>query len=65
MTKSSQFLAVKTTQSVEDYAKYYINEIVRFHGVTFSIILDKGPQFISHFWNSFKKGLGTQVNLNT
>ena len=65
VTKSSRFLAVKTTDSAEDYAKLYINEIVRLHGVPLSIISDIGPQFTSHFWKSFHKGLGTQVNLNT
>ena len=33
MTKSSRFLAVKTTDSAEDYDKIYINEIVTSHGV--------------------------------
>ncbi|KAH0655692.1 hypothetical protein KY285_030574 [Solanum tuberosum] len=32
VTKSAHFLAVKTTNSTEDYATLYINEIVRFHG---------------------------------
>ena len=50
---------------MEDYAKLYINEIVRLHGVPLSIISDMGPQFTSHFWKSFQKGLGTQVNLST
>ena len=59
MTKSSRFLEVKTTDSVEDYDKIYINEIVRLHGVPLSIISDQGPQFTSHFWKSFQKGLGT------
>ena len=65
MTKSSRFLAVKTTYSAEDYAKLYLTEIVRLHGVPLSIISDRGPQFTSHFWKSFQKGLGTQVNLST
>ena len=65
MAKSSRFLAVKTTDSTEDYANLYIKEIVRLHGFTLSIILDRGPQFSSHFWNPFQKGLGTQVNLST
>ena len=65
VTKSSHFLAVKTTDSAEDYTKLYINEIVRLHGVPLSIISDRGPQFTSHFWKSFQKGLGTQVNLST
>ena len=65
MTKSSHFLAVKTTYSGENYAKLYINEIVRLHGVPLSIILDRSAQLTSHFWKSFQKALGTQVNLST
>ena len=65
MTKSSRFLAVKTTYSAEDYARLYINEIVRLDGVPLSIISHRGPQFTSNFWKSFQKGLGTQVNLST
>ena len=38
MTKSSRILAVKTTYSADDYAKLYLTEIVRFHGVHLSII---------------------------
>ena len=49
MTESSRFLVVKTTYSEEDYAKIYINEIVRLHEVPLSIISDRGPQFTSHF----------------
>ena len=64
-TKSSRFLAVKTTDSTEDYAKLYINEIVRLHGFLLSIISDRGPQFTSHLWKSFQKGLRTHVNLST
>ena len=67
MTKSSSFLAVKITDSVEDCAKLYINEIVRLHGVPvpLSIISDRGPQFTSQFRKTFLKGLGTQVNFST
>ncbi|WMV33094.1 hypothetical protein MTR67_026479 [Solanum verrucosum] len=42
VTKSAHFLVVKTTYLVEDYAKLYINEIVRLHGVPLSIISDRG-----------------------
>ena len=65
MTKSSRFLAVKTTYSAEDYAKPYLSKIVRLHGVPLSIISDRGPQFTSHFRKSFQKSLGTQVKLST
>ena len=49
MTKSSSFLAFKTTYSAEDYANLYLTKIVRLHGVPLSIISDRGPQFTSHF----------------
>ena len=65
MTKSSRFLADKTIYLAKDYAKFYLTEIVRLHGVPLSIIPDRGHQFTSHFWKSFKIGLGTQVNLST
>ena len=65
MNKSSRFLAVKTTDLTQDYARTYSNEIVRLHGFPLYIILDRGPQFTPHFLKSFQKGLGTQVNLST
>ena len=63
MTKSSRFLAVKTTYSVEDYPKLYLTEIVRLHGVPLSIVSDRGPQFNSHFWKSFQKVLELKLTL--
>ncbi|WMV19865.1 hypothetical protein MTR67_013250, partial [Solanum verrucosum] len=41
MTKSAHFLSVKTTNTVEDYAKLDVEEIVRLHGVPISIISDR------------------------
>ncbi|XP_070046025.1 uncharacterized protein [Nicotiana tomentosiformis] len=54
-----------TTYSAENYARIYIKEIVRLHGVPISIISDRGAQFTANFWRSFQKGLGTQVILST
>ena len=45
MKKSTYFLPVSTTHSTEDYAKWYIQEVVRLHGVPISTILDRGVQF--------------------
>ena len=38
MTKSAHFIPVKSTYSGEDYAKLYIDEIVRCHVIPLSII---------------------------
>ena len=65
LTKSAHFIPVKSTYRAEDYARLYIDEIVRWHGIPLSIISDRGAQFTSHFWRSFQKSLGTQVKLST
>ncbi|WMV18896.1 hypothetical protein MTR67_012281 [Solanum verrucosum] len=64
MTKSAHFFPVKTSFTMEDYyAKLYINEIRKLHGVPSSIISDRGTQFTSYFGKAFQKGLGTNVKL--
>ncbi|XP_049351907.1 uncharacterized protein LOC125816351 [Solanum verrucosum] len=65
MTKSAHFLSVNTTNSTEDYARLYIQEIVQIHGVHVPIVLDRGSQFTSQFRKSFQKGLCSKVNLST
>ncbi|WMV45820.1 hypothetical protein MTR67_039205 [Solanum verrucosum] len=61
LTKSAHFLPIKTEYIAEEYAKLYIKEIVRLHGVPIPIISNRGAQFTVKFWKSFRKSLGTQV----
>ena len=42
MTKSTHFLPIKTTYGAEKYARFYIHELVRLHGVPLSIISYRG-----------------------
>ena len=42
MTKSSHFLPIKTTYLAKDYENLYLQEVVRLHGITISIISDRG-----------------------
>ena len=65
LTKSTYFLPVHTSYTAEDYARLYIRELVRLHGVPLAIISDRGTQFTSQFWRAFQKGLGTQVHLSS
>ena len=65
ITKPSHFIPVKSTYRAEDYVELYNDENVRWHGISLSIISDRGAQFTSHFWRLFKKSLGTQVKCST
>nr|GEX71068.1 reverse transcriptase domain-containing protein [Tanacetum cinerariifolium] len=47
LTKSSHFLPVKTTDSMEKLAQLYLKEVVCRHGVPISIISDRDSKFTS------------------
>ena len=53
LTKSAHFLAMWMTFTLERFYRLYIREIVRLHGVPVSIVLDRDPRFMEHFWKSF------------
>ena len=49
LTKSVHFILVKTAYHARKYAKLYVSQIMRLHGVPRTIISDWGPQFIARF----------------
>ena len=61
LTKSAHFLLVKTTHTAKQYAQLYMDRIVSLHGVSKTIISDRGTQFIAWFWEHFHAALGTQL----
>ena len=58
LTKLAYFLTVLMTFTLEEFYRLYIREIVRMHGVLMSIVSDRDPRFMVHFWKSFQKVLG-------
>ncbi|GKB37739.1 putative reverse transcriptase domain-containing protein [Tanacetum coccineum] len=46
-------------------ARLYLNEIVARHGVPISIISDRDSRFLSMFWQSMQKALGTRLDIST
>ena len=52
LTKSSHFMPVNVEDSLEKLAQFYVDEIVRLHGVPISIVSDRDPKFTSGFWPS-------------
>ena len=65
LTKSAHFLAVRMTFALERFYRLYIREIVRPHGVLVSIVSDRDPRFMTHFWKSFQKAMGTWRTMST
>ena len=43
LTKLAHFIPIKTTYSVAQYARLYVENIVSLHGVPVSIMSNRGP----------------------
>ncbi|GKD12511.1 putative reverse transcriptase domain-containing protein [Tanacetum coccineum] len=64
-TKSTHFLPMKKTDSMEKLTRLYLMEIVCRHGVPVLIISDRDSHFKSNFWRSFQKALGMNLDMST
>ncbi|GJZ68664.1 putative nucleotidyltransferase, ribonuclease H [Tanacetum coccineum] len=64
LTKSTHFIPIRETDSMETLTRLYIKEIISRHEVTISIILDHDSHFTSKFWQSMQSALGTQLDMS-
>jgi hypothetical protein len=61
LTKIAHFLPVRAKYTVATYAALYISRILSLHGIPKTIVSDRGPQFVSKFWEELHKSLGTKL----
>jgi transposase InsO family protein len=52
---------VHTTYTAKKYAEIYLDQIIRLHGVSKTIISDRGAQFIARFWEQLQSSLETKL----
>ena len=64
LTKSTHFLVMRLTTTLEEFCRLYIREIVRLHGVSVSIVSDRDPRFTAHFWKSFQRAMRTRLMMS-
>jgi hypothetical protein len=55
LTKVAHFLPVHTTDKAQKYAKLYIDRIVCLHGLTRTIVSDRGAQFVARFFEQLQE----------
>ena len=65
LTKSAQFLLVRTDYSLNKLAELYIKEIVKIHEIPVSIISDRDSRFTTRFLGKLQEALGTRLNFST
>ena len=49
LTKSTHFLAVRMTFTLEEFCRLYIRVIVQLHRVQVPIVSDRDPRLTTHF----------------
>ena len=64
-SKIAHFVLCKKTITGEDTAKLFIDNIYRYHGLPDDIVSDRGPQFVSKFWQSLFKILQVEIKLSS
>ena len=63
-SKMAHFVLCKKTIIGEDTAKLFIDNIYRYHGLPDDIVSDRGPQFVSKFWQFLFKILHIEIKLS-
>ncbi|KAI2642388.1 Transposon Tf2-8 polyprotein [Labeo rohita] len=63
-SKTCKFVPLKGLPTAMETAEHLFHQVFRHFGIPEEIVLDRGPQFISHVWKAFFKMLGVSVNLS-
>ena len=65
LTKSAKFIPMNNQWDMDQLARAYLKNIVRYHGVPRSIVSDRDIRYVSKFWEAFQKALGTELLRST
>ena len=65
LSKMIHVAPCKTTVTASQLASIFMRMIFKYHGMPRVIVSDRDPRFVSHFWTSFMKAMGTKLSMST
>ena len=65
LTKARHFVPYRTNVDAKDLADLFIEHVFRLHGLPYSVVSDRGPQFAAAFWKRLCNRLGIDGHLSS
>jgi transposase InsO family protein len=65
LTRMAHFLPCTKTVTAEETATLFLQGVYRLHGLPRVLVSDRDPKFVSGFWQTLWRRLGTRLNMSS
>jgi len=64
-SKIAQFIPTKENAMTQEMGRLFFTHMLKYHGLSKDIVLDRDPKFTSKFWQTLWKCMRSKLKMNT